>query len=268
MAAPTPPRPRSSGGGTPLIMLGIVLAVIAAILVLYLTSGGSGGGASNAGGMVSVVVAAQSLTPGIVLSKDASSAGYLHVTDAFHVERLPAAAVPADAYLYTSNDDLIKTLDNQIIQSPFDVGDILRKPDNRMATIGSGSIKSVPNQNPAGLSDGQVLFALHAGGDAGLQIGVQEGDHIDLLATECVQASGRSGCQVAQTTLQDLVVYTVSNGGLIFLAVSHQDALILKILVETAKLDIVLRKPGDDGHVTTTPVDTGTIISRFGFTSP
>jgi hypothetical protein len=181
--------------------------------------------------------------------------------------------VPSDAYAFTTSDALAEALDNQIIQSPFLAGDILRNSDNRMAKIGSSAIKSVANHKPSALNAGQVLFALHTSGD--LQIGVQEGDHIDLLATECVQSNGTSntsngsGCQVAQTTLQDLPIYMVAdNGNLVFIAVSHQDALILKILVETAKLDIVLRKPGDDGHVATQPVNAGSIISRFGFTAP
>ncbi|MBA3822824.1 MAG: hypothetical protein H0X24_02825 [Ktedonobacterales bacterium] len=263
MAAPTPTRPKASGG-TPLIILGIVLAVIAAILVLFLTTGG--GGVVSAGNTVNVVMAAQSLSPGTVLAKDGTASGYVRVADAFHVERLPPAAVPSDAYAFTSTDALATALDNQIVQSPFLAGDILRTQDNRMAKIGSSAVKSVVNHKPSSLQAGQVLFALHASGD--LQIGLQEGDHIDLLATECVQANAKaSGCQVAQTTLQDLSIYMVANG-LIFVAVSHQDALILKILVETAKLNVVLRKPGDDGHVTTQPVDAGSIISRFGFTAP
>jgi hypothetical protein len=266
MAAPTPARPKSPGG-TPLIILGIVLAVVAAILVLFLTTGGGGGGGVGSGGTVNVVMAAQSLSPGTVLSKDTSSQGYVRVGTAFHVERLPASAVPSDAYTFTTMDALLQALDNSIIQSPFLQGDILRNPDNRMAKIGSSAVKSIVNHKPDDLQAGQVLFALHATGD--LQIGVQEGDHIDLLATECVSGSGHSSgnCQVAQTTLQDLAVYMVANG-LIYIAVSHQDALILKILVETAKLDVVLRKPGDDAHASTQPVDSGTIISRYGFNAP
>ena len=262
MAAPTPARPKAPGG-TPLIILGLVLAVIAAILVLFLTTGGGGGG--NAGSTVSVVVAAQSLAPGTVLTKDAATSGYVRVADAFHVERLPPAAVPTDAYAFTTTDALGTALDNQIIQTPFLMGDILRSPDTRMAKIGSSAVKSVANHNPGNLPTGDVLFAIHATGD--LSIGVQEGDHIDLLASECVPGSKSGGCQTAQTTLQDLSVYMVANG-LIFVAISHQDALVLKILIETAKLDIVLRKPGDDDHVTTHPVDAGTIISTFGFTAP
>jgi hypothetical protein len=262
MAAPTPARPKTTGG-TPLIILGIVLAVIAAILVLFLTTGG--GGVVNTSGTVSVVMAAQSLPPGTVLAKDGATNGTMRVADAFHVERLPPAAVPSDAYIFTTTDALATALDSQIIQSPFLAGDILRATDTRMAKIGSSAIKSVVNHKPSSLLPGQVLFALHASGD--LQIGVQEGDHIDLLATECIQGSKGGGCQLAQTTLQDLNIYLVQSG-LIFVAVSHQDALILKLLVETAKLDIVLRKPGDDGHVTTQAVDTGSIISRFGFTAP
>jgi Flp pilus assembly protein CpaB len=266
MAAPTP-RPRASGGGTPLIVLGIVLALVTAVLVFFLTTGVGGNNNANGQG-VPVVMAAQSLTPGMVLSATQSGNGYMRVADVFHVEHLPAGAVPADAYTFTSWSDLGAALNNQIIVAPLYAGDILRHNDGRMAPLGAGPAHSLTNHNPAAIPDGDVLMAIQISSSPGLQIGVQEGDHVDLLATECVQAIAASGgCQVAQTTLQNLTVYMVSNT-MIYLAVTHQDALVLKLLVETAKLDLVLRKPGDTATVTTQPIDTAWIISHFGFTPP
>jgi Flp pilus assembly protein CpaB len=265
MAAPTA-RPRASSGGTPLIVLGIVLALITAVLVFFLTTG-IGGTTPNASG-VPVVMAAQSLAPGTVLSTTQSGTDFVRVTDVFHVEHLPASAVPADAYTFTSWADLSAALNNQIVIAPFYAGDILRHSDGRMVPLGAGPAHSLTNHNPAAIPDGDVLVALHTDAAPGLQIGAQEGDHVDLLATECVQAvASHGGCQVTQTTLQNLTIYMVSNT-VIYLAVTHQDALVLKLLVETAKLDLVLRKPGDTSTVTTQPIDTAWIISHFGFTPP
>jgi len=264
MAAPAP-RPRASGGGgTPLIMLGIVLALVTAVLVLFLTTSGGGAG----GKTETVVVAAQNLSAGTVLSTDQSGGNYARVSDVFHVEHLPADAVPADALTYSSTGTLDSALNNQIVTAPFMAGDILRRNDGRMAALGSGPAKSLTNHNPAGLPAGDVLVALHAGDSSGMQIGAQEGDHVDILATECVNSPTTHGnCQVAQTTIQNLTIYMIS-GGVLYVAVSHQDALVLKLLVETAKLDLVLRKPGDTSNVTTQPIDTAWIISHFGFTPP
>jgi hypothetical protein len=264
MAAPAP-RPRASGSGTPLIILGIVLALITAVLVLVLTTnnGGVGGGQG-----VAVVAATQPLNAGTVLSTTQSGNGYALIDGAFHVEHLPASAVPADAFTFTTQSDLNAALNNEIITAPFLAGDILRHNDGRMMALGAGPAHSLTNHDPAGLPAGDVLVALPLSNSPGMQIGAQEGDHVDILATECVQApSVRGGCQVAQETLQNLAVYMIS-GGLLYVAVTHQDALVLKLLVETAKLDLVLRKPGDDGTVTTQPIDTGWIISHFGFTPP
>ncbi len=264
MASPTP-RPRASGGGTPLIILGIVLALITAVLVLFLTTGGGGGGS---GQTVTVVVAAQNLTAGTVLSSNQSGGNYALVSDAFHVEHLPAADVPADAFPYAGTAALASALNNQIITAPFMAGDILRRNDSRMTALGTGPANSITNHNPDALPAGDVLVALHVGDSPGMQIGAQEGDHVDILATECVNSPSTHGnCQVAQTTLQNLTIYMV-NGGLLYVAVSHQDALVLKLLVETAKLDLVLRKPGDTGNANTQPIDTAWIITHFGFTPP
>lgn len=265
MAAPTP-RPRASSGGTPLIVLGIVLALITAVLVFFLTTGAGGGNASGQG--VTVVMAAQSLTPGMVLSATQSGNGYARITDVFHVEHLPANAVPADAYSFSTWADLSSALNNQIVVAPFYVGDILRHNDGRMQSLGAGPVNSLTNHNLVAIPEGDVLVALHTDASPGLQIGAQEGDHVDLLATECVQAlASRGGCQVAQTTLQNLVIYKV-DANIIYLAVTHEDALVLKLLVETARLDLVVRKPGDTSTVATQPIDTAWIISHFGFTLP
>lgn len=267
MAAPTPRSPRTQGSGTPLIVLGIVLALVTGALVWFLTSG-KGAGTVMSGQTVLVVTATQKLDIGLVLSPDQSGGTFARIGDMFHEERLPASAVPADAFTFTTEADLEKALKNQIVTVPFFAGDILRRADGRLTMLGAGPAHSLANHNPAALPTGDVLVALHTDQSTGMQIGVQEGDHIDLLATECVPGpASRGGCQLVQTTLQDLAIYLV-NGPMIFVAVTHQDALVIKLLVETAKIDFVLRKPGDDATVTTQAIDPAWIIAHFGFTPP
>ena len=269
MATPTPHPSRMQGSGIPLIILGIVLALITGALVLYLITSASNNSGTASGSTVTVVVAAQKLDVGMVLSPDQSGGSFARIRDMFHVEHIPASAVPADAFSFTNEADLDQALKNEIITTPFFAGDILRKPDGRMAMLGAGPLHSLANHNPAALPTGDVLVTLHTDQSAGMQIGAQEGDHIDMLATECIStgASTHGGCQVVQATLQDLEIYMV-NGPTILVAVTHQNALILKLLVETAKIDFVLRKPGDDTLVDTTAVDPAWIIAHFGFTPP
>ncbi len=263
MATPTP-RQRSSGGGFSLIMIGIVLALATAVLVLFLTNNG---GAALSGGPT-VVVAARTLPTGTVLSATNDSAPYMAVGVAFKLERMPASVVPADAYVFTSQDALASALNGQIITESFFTGDILRHADARLSALGPGPATSLVNHNPAALDPGDVLFALHTGNDEGMQVGAQEGDHVDVLATLCVNPNARGGCQVTQTTLQNLLIYAIPTANTLMVVVSHQDALVLKLLVETARIDLVLRKPGDTTDASTQAVDPAWIMSHFGYVAP
>jgi len=256
------PRTRS-GGGFVLIIVGIVLALATAALVLFLTSGGGGGSQASA----TIIVSTRTLPIGAVLSTTNGTAPYIKIADAFRVERVPIAAVPADAFVSTNGADLNTALNGQVIVANFLAGDILRRSDTRMTTLGTNAIQSLVNHNPAALPPGDVLYVLHTDAAQGMQIGAQEGDHVDILATLCA-SSGKSGCQLAQTTLQNLAIYAVPDPKTLVVAVSHEDALVLKMLIETAKIDFVLRKPGDTAAAGTTPIDPAWLITHFGFTSP
>jgi hypothetical protein len=48
-------------------------------------------------------------------------------------------------------------------------------------------------------------------------------------------------------------------------AVTHQQALEIAYIQHIGSAQIVIRKPGDDGTVSTNPVDNGTIVSQFHF---
>jgi Flp pilus assembly protein CpaB len=254
------PSPRQRNAAFPLILLGIVLALATAVLVLFLTNGG--GGATLQGGNA-IVVASRTLTTGTILSANNDTPPYASVASAFHVEHISASAVPADALAFTGESDLASILNGKIITQSFFAGDILRKSDQRMAELGNGPTHSLVNHNPSALPDGSVLFPLQANG-----LIAQEGDHVDVLATLCVSAAKSASCQMTQTTLQNLLIYSVVNQSTLVVVVSHQDALALKLLVETAKIDLVLRKPGDTSVANTHAIDPNWIISHFGFTPP
>lgn len=259
MVPPTP-RQRSRGGGFPLIALGVVLALATGLLVLLTDSGGAGPVTLASGTLV--VVAAEPLRTGTVLSPSNGGAPYARVADAFHEERLPASALPPGAYPFTSEADLEKTLNQLIVVNDFLAGDVLRTNDPRLKPLGSGPANSIISHNPSALPPGDVPYAVQIGGT-----NAQEGDHIDILASLCV-TTNKGNCQVVQTTLQNLLVYAVPSGSYFYVAVSHQDALALKFLVENAKLDVVIRQPGDTGAADTQSVDYTWIIAHFGFTQP
>lgn len=261
MAAPTP-RQRSRGGGFPLIALGVVLALATALLVLFLTGGNGGGGPTAPAGGVTVVEAARNLPTGTVLAANGGAPPLARVADAFRLVRLPAGDVPPGAYVFTTQAALEKALDQQEVVTGFLAGDVLRSGDPRLAPLGSGPANSIVSHDPAALPADDVPFALHISG-----ANVQQGDHIDILASLCV-ATTKGNCQVTQTTLQDLLVYAVAGPDVFYVAVSHQDALALKYLVESAKLDVVVRQASDTAPAATQPVDYTWIISHFGFTAP
>jgi len=254
------PSPRQRNAAFPLILLGIVLALATAVLVLFLTNGG--GSATLQGGN-NIIVASRTLTAGTILSANNGTSPYVSVASAFHVERVSASAVPADALTFTGESDLAAALNGKIITQSFFAGDILRKSDQRMADLGSGPTHSLVNHNPPALPDGSVLFPLQTNG-----LMAQEGDHVDVLATLCANSAKSGSCQITQTTLQNLLIYTVLNQSTLVVVVSHQDALTLKLLVESAKIDFVLRKPGDTSMANTHAIDANWIISHFGFTPP
>ncbi|MGH2515313.1 MAG: hypothetical protein ACRDHP_06630, partial [Ktedonobacterales bacterium] len=92
------------------------------------------------------------------------------------------------------------------------------------------------------------------------------GDHVDFVVIACNLGTGSkdpNGCE-AQTTLQDVYVYAVTQSQII-VVFTHQQALEMLYIQHAGSFQIVLRKPGDDGTISTNPVDNGTIVSEFHF---
>lgn len=263
MAVPTPRQTRS-GGGMPLIILGVILALGAGALVLYLTG--------NGGQSVTVIVASQAIDPGRVLTTDSSKTDdpYMPVSQAFHTEHIPADLVPSDALLPTGTDDWAGQLNGHMTTSAFSQGDILRKQGNEIARtepVGSGPLNSLTRKDPAEIATGDVLFSLHI--DQGITLPIVAGDHLDILAStmDCPIAN-QSSCHLAQTTLQNVLVYANDKTMGLIIVLSHQDALALKLLNETTKIDLVVRKPDDTSSAGTTTVDIPWLMTHYGFTAP
>ena len=261
MAVPTrPPRTRASGGRT-LMLLGVLLALAAGTIVIYIVSQATTG--QNAQ-MVSVVVAKANLQEGMVLSVSTSDAQHLLISDAFTTKQVPADLVPPDARPWVSQDDLNVYLNDQVVVGRFFQNDILRATDPRLVKVGTGATGSLALLNPGEIKSGQILFTMDLTGGKPIAVA---GDYVDVLAVACnlQGAKDSNGCE-AQTTVQNLYVYTVTSGQIVVVT-DRKTAEELMLLSQSAnKMEIVLRGAGDNATPTPgSPVDNGSIVSDFHF---
>ena len=262
MGAPSrSPRPRSSGGRT-LMLLGVLLALAAGTIVIYIVSQATGSPNST----VQVVVSAKSIPAGTELLSAAgtggNSANTMLISDAFVTKNVNSDFAPADAFVFTSQEDLNVKLNDHVVISDIFTGEILRTNDPRVVELGSAPIGSLTLFNPEKLPSGDVLWPipLAVSGDV-----LKPGDIIDLLVTECNLPGSQDphGCET-QTTLQNVYVYYHATNALI-VVVTPQQALQLKYLQETGKMDYAIRKPGDTNTITTSPVDGTSIAQNFHY---
>ncbi len=262
-----PPRTRATGGRT-LMLLGVLLALAAGTIVIYVVSAAVGPQSHT----ITVVVANKDLPASTILSASVSDDRHTLVTDAFATKSVNSDFVPDGAYVYTDMTHLTTALNDQVVVGQFYKGDILRQNDPRLVAVGNAAVGSLTLRNPAQLPKGDVLYPLKV--DNLQDLGIVAGDHIDILVTYCVVgsvASGNvSGCPNAnnetQTTMQNTYVYAVQQSTL-YVVVSHQDALTLKLISETGKWIIVLRAAGDSDPANTTPVGGSYIFSHFKFSA-
>ncbi len=242
-----PPRTRSSGGRT-LMLLGLVLAVAAAIMVFYITTSVQGTVTQT----VQLVAAKQTLTPGTVLSITNTSQGYLPIDQAFQVEKIDKSAMPPDAFVFTTQDALDAQLNNKVIVQQFLQGDFLRTNDPRVALAGAASGGSLTNINPSKLGTGMVLYTMKL--DNG-NFGVQPGDMVDIIALVGKTANGDPIAQVVNP--QPVLVYAVDTTakGKITLVVPEQVSVQLFALEGGGvPLALVIRTPKDTTPAPTQPV--------------
>ncbi len=237
-----PPRQRSSGGRT-LMLLGLVLALAAAGLVLYVTSSVQNVFVQTA----SVVVAAQDLKAGTILTVDNGQAPSMRIQDAFAVKQIDVKLKPANAYVFTNQDALNTVLNNKVVKEDFLAGDILRTNDPRLALIGTTNGNSITNINPPAQANGQVLFPLPQDNGG---LGLQPGDTIDIIVTgPSKNGNGTS----SQYIIGNIPVYAVDVPvkGKIWVVLSQRDALQLADWQQAGRtLTIVIHKPGDPSNPT------------------
>jgi Flp pilus assembly protein CpaB len=263
MATPRSTTRTRSSGGRALMLLGVLLAVLSGVLVIYIVSQAT----SSAGQTIQVVVAKQDIASGTLLTTGATNAtqNVLNIQEAFTEQNYPANLVPPNAFVFSSPDDLDVHLNNQVVVSQIYAGDVLHNSDPRLQTYGSGATGSLTGVKPDQLKTGEVLLAVTFTNPAGNSRSfVVAGDHVDILATEC-SLPNTTGC-VTQTTLQNVYVYAVFTNAVV-VVLNHEQALELKYLVETGKVDVVLRDPADNNASpgTTQPVNGAFISSQFNF---
>jgi len=261
MGAPIrPARARSSGGRT-LMLLGVLLALAAGTIVIFVVSTV----VPTPGSSVSVLVATKDLPTSTILSVSTSNADHILITQAFKVQAMPQDAAPANALIFTSQNDLNVLLNNKEIVGTFYAGEVLRQNDPRLVDIGTAAGGSLTLLHPDQLQRGQILIQFPLPDSGGGKPALVSGDRIDLLVTECNLSGTKNptGC-VTQTTLENIYVYAVI-GNSAWLVLSRENALVLETLKDTGKTDIVIRKPGDSEPANTIAVDPATIVSQFHF---
>ena len=268
MAAPTrAPRTRASGGRT-LMLLGVLLALAAGTIVIYIVSQAT----TTTTQMVTVIMAKQTINAGTILTAGPTdpTKNLLSITDAFVAKQVSTDYAPADYQPFTTQDQLNVKLNNEVAIGTFYTGDILRTGDftARLAALGTGSPGSLTNLNPAELKPGEVLMFVethNSTGASGKPL-LAVGDRVDFVYIACnlgPSTKDPNGCE-AQTTLQDLYVYAVESNG-IFVVVTHQQVLQILYLNHIGSGEVVIRKPGDDGTISTHPEDNSTIATEFSF---
>src|SRR5579859_2936477 len=268
MAAPTrAPRTRASGGRT-LMLLGVLLALAAGTIVIYIVSQAT----TTASQMVTVVVAKQNITSGMILTVGPTdpTKNFLSIADAFVAKQVSTDFAPADYQPFTTQDQLNIKLNNEVVVGSYYAGDILRTNDftTRLVALGTGAPGSLTNVNPAQLGEGNVLVAVQLNGAPGSTNGksfAQPGDHVDFIVVDCNVAGNNQGgdCE-AQTTLKNMYVYAIYGNAIVVVA-SNQQAVELVYTQHSLSLEIVLRKPGDNTTVSTVPVSNASIVKEYGF---
>jgi Flp pilus assembly protein CpaB len=247
------------------MLLGVLLAVLSGVLVIYIVSQAT----STAGQTMQVVVAKQDIPSNTVLTTGATDSTHnlLNIQDAFGVQSYPASLVPPNAFIYTSVADLQVHLNNEVVFSEIFAGDVLRNSDPRLQLLGTGAAGSMTGINPNALKPGDVLISLDFSNPGGnTRNFVVPGDYVDILVTEC-SLPNIPGC-VTQTTLQNVYIYATFTNAVV-VVVNHEQALQLKYMTETGKVNLALRNPKESGPNATadntTPVTAASISAAFGF---
>ncbi len=256
------PRTRGGGGRT-LMLLGVILALAAGIMVIYVVTTAAGPSSHE----VTVVVAAKDITASTILTASAGNdSSRTLISDAFTTKQVNSDFVPQGAYNFVSTSQLNIDLNDEIVTGQFYAGDVLRAADPRLAKLGTSAPGSLVYRNPGALPKGSVLYPFKP--DDLESLGLVAGDHVDVIVTYCgvkgVDPAFLNACE-AQTTLENVYVYTI-NKGVAYVVLTHQDALTLQLISQTAaKLSLALRKPGDTDPANTAPINGQYIYNHFHY---
>jgi Flp pilus assembly protein CpaB len=252
-------------GGRILIILGVVLGGITAVAAFFVMSTRTS--AAPAVTRTHQVVIAQQQIP--IHSPIPPGAMLL-------VEWPDDVALPRDAFT-----DII-SVSNKLSATPIEIGEVMvqnmiidKKNEENRKGLGSDAALIVPK--------GKVAVAFPINQISGVSAALKEGDTVDLLVSYDIlagpgQPTSASKQQVTQVALQDVEILRVGPwstgtssdtsqqaGNLTFL-VTRQDALVLKFLRETSSdVQLALRAAGDHEIVSTEPVITQYVDSRFKF---
>jgi Flp pilus assembly protein CpaB len=246
------------------MLLGVILALAAGIMVIYVVSTAGPGGNTH---QVTVVVAAKDITASTILTASAATdPSHTLISEAFTTKPVNSDFVPQGAYNFVSMSQLSIDLNDEIVTGQFYAGDILRAADPRLAKLGSVASGSLTFRNPAALPKGSVLYPFKA--DDLESLGLVSGDRVDVLVTYCgvkgVDPAFLNACET-QTTLENVYVYAV-NKGILYVVLTHQDALTLQLISQTgARVALAVRKPGDTDPASTAPINGQYIYSHFHY---
>ncbi len=248
-------QPRTgSGGGRALMLLGVLLALLSGVLVIYLVSNAT----SNAGATEPVVVATQPISAGQVL--DSGS-----IQSDFAVKNYPLSLVPPGAYIYTTQDALDVRLNQFVVVTDIQPGDVLLATDSRFVPRSSAPPNSITFDNPSAIPTGSMLFSLdYADPNGNGQSFVVAGDHVDVIVTECGSTYDPSGGCATQTTLTNLYVYATFSSSLI-VVVTPTQAKELKFLAATGNMSLAVLKPNDSGTDGGAAIDAASVAATFHF---
>ena len=243
-----------------LLILGVLLAVIAFALAFSVLSKASGSSASPATVQPTPIPA-----PALIVNSDLPP--LTQITDLktaqqyFHEQPVTGAA-PAD---YVQGFDGLHSL---IVQGPRHLAIALPKGQTLLTT------DLITNSAPGAvdysslLNKGEVAETIAVQPVAAGNGNIQVSDHVDLLVTYnklplqgsaprlpgIDRSTSPANTSETQTTLQNLRVLNVA-GTNYTLAVTHQDALVLKWVKDTnGTVDLVVRAGDDSGSYRTTAI--------------
>ena len=261
-------------GGRILILLGIVLGILTEAGTFYTLTSNQQGSTQQVSTR-SIVIAQQNIGERTEIAPEAVGKA-----------DWPEAFIPAGAF--TSLDQVSGKLAIQTIYQ----GQIILP----QMLIDKTKVKETRSNASFVVPDGKVAVAFPLDTLSGVAGAIQNGDTVDILltltpasgtrpitATTAAQSPGGEGQAVSQLMLQDVLILNIGNwptaaaststqetrnvppSSIVTFALDRQDALALKSAREQGQVELVLRRAGDHGKITTEPVNLQYLNKRFNF---